>query len=32
MTEICDDCNGLGVTETNGIEETCYLCGGDGRI
>ena len=32
MSYICDDCNGLGITETNGIEETCDLCGGEGRI
>lgn len=32
MSYICDDCNGLGVTETDCIEETCDLCGGEGRI
>lgn len=32
MSYVCDDCNGLGVTESNGVEETCDLCGGEGRL
>jgi DnaJ-class molecular chaperone len=32
MSNICDDCNGLGITETDDVQETCDLCGGEGRI
>ena len=29
---ICDDCNGLGITETNDIKETCDYCNGRGKL